>query len=212
MAHKIASNMLAKNFKSTFMSIPRDMAAILKRLFVSSEPYSDKLKRLLIINEPDCLDMSQEQYQNKIDSMSVKDMVDRQYVRIVPKIKMPEFEEVKSYILIEIDGFSPSVNTEYRDSTITFTIISHLDNWQMDDFQLRPWMIAGYIDGILDKTELSGIGRLEFIGAQQIVFNEFLGGVILRYASYHSDADDSTKINDKYPAPQQLAVVDNLKQ
>lgn len=208
---KIANNMLAKNFKSTFMSIPKDMSTILRKLFVSSEPYSDKLKRLLIINEPDCLDKEQEQYQNKIDSISVKDMVDMQYVRIVPKIKMPEFEEVKSYILIEIDGFSPSLNTEYRDSTITFTIISHLDNWQMDDFQLRPWMIAGYIDGILDKTELSGIGRLEFLGAQQIVFNEFLGGVILRYASYHSDADDSVKIDDKYPAPQQIAVVDNLK-
>lgn len=206
---KIASNMLNKNFKSTFMSIPNDMSTILRLLLVDSKPYSDKLKRLLVINEPDCLDRSQEQYQHVIDSMSVKDLIDKQYVRIVPKIEISEHDEVKTYVIIEIDGFFSSANTQYRNSTITFTILSNLDTWQLDDFQTRPWMIAGYIDGILADTELSGIGRMEFIGAQQIVYNEFLGGVVLQYGAYHSDADDAEKIDNDYPAPQQLDRIYN---
>ncbi len=59
----------------------------------------------------------------------------------------------------------------------------------MDDYELRPWLIAGYIDGILNETKLSGIGTLQFMGASQVVLNEYLGGVILRYVATHSDAE-----------------------
>lgn len=204
--------MLQKNFKSTFMSNPKDTEIIWNKLLVNSKPYSDNLKRLLIINTPDCLDKRQEQYYNKIQQYSVKDMIDQQYIRNVPKIELSEHEEVKSYILLEFDDFVPNnTNNYYRDCVISFTIICNLDYWQMDNYQLRPWMIAGYIDGILDQTELSGIGQLNFVGASQVVFNEYLGGVILRYAAVHSDADDAEKIDNKYPAPQQMAVIDQKK-
>lgn len=206
---RIASSVLKKNFKSTFMSNARDTAMIWDKLLVSSKPYSDKLKRLLIINTHDCLDKSQEQYQDEINKYTIKDMFDKQYIRNVPKLETSDFDEVKSYVLLEFDDFVQSSNTEYRDCVISFTIISNLDYWQLDDYQLRPWMIAGYIDGILDDTELSGIGRINFVGAEQVVFNEYLGGVILRYAAFHSDADDSVKVDNRYPAPQQLAVIDN---
>lgn len=208
---KIASNMLQRNFKSSFMSNPRDTEMIWNTLLVNSRPYSDKLKKLLIINTSDCLDNTQEQYQLEIEKYSVKDMIDKQYIRNVPRIEMPEHDEVKSYILLEFDDFTPSSNPHYRDCVISFTIISNLDCWQMDNYQLRPWMIAGYIDGLLDGTELSGIGRLNFVGASQVVFNEYLGGVLLRYAAIHSDADDVDKVDNDYPAPQQLAVVDNKR-
>ena len=41
--------------KSTFLSCEKDTEAILKKLFIDSKPYSDMLKRLLIINTKDCL-------------------------------------------------------------------------------------------------------------------------------------------------------------
>lgn len=208
----IASNMLQRNFKSTFMSNPKDTELIWNKLLVNSRPYSDKLKRLLVLNVPDCLDTSQEQYQDEIDRYTVKDLLNGQYIRTVPKIEMPEHEEVKSYILLEFDDFVPnSNNPEYRDCVISFTIISNLDYWQMDDYQLRPWMIAGYIDGILNDTELTGIGRLSFVGASQVVFNEYLGGVLLRYMAQHSDADDAKKVSPDLPAPQQLNVIDQKR-
>lgn len=200
----VASNILKKNFKSTFESCSKDQESILRKLFVESRPYSDKLKKLLIINTPDCLDQTQIQYQEIIDKYTIKDMKDEQYIKTVPKLSFGEHEEVKSYIILEFDDFVPSDNPKYRNCTISFTIISQLDYWELDDYELRPWKIAGYIDGILDGEKLSGIGTLNFMGASQVVLNEYLGGVVLRYSATHSDADDSDKIISQLPAANQL--------
>lgn len=204
MVKKIASNILRTNYKSTFLSINKDQETIWRKLFVESKPYSNYLKRLLIVNAPDCLDTNQVQYQTTIDRYSIKDMHDAHFIRATPKLPFGEHEEVKSYIILEFDDFVPTNNPRYRDCVISFSIISHLDYWEMDDYNLRPWMIAGYVDGILNESKLSGIGTLQFLGASQLVLNEYLGGVLLRYVATHSEADDSENINSDLPAPVDL--------
>ena len=47
-----------KPIYSSFLSCEKDAEDIVKLLFVKSKPYSDRLKRLLIVNKPDCLDES----------------------------------------------------------------------------------------------------------------------------------------------------------
>lgn len=42
---------------------------------------------------------------------------------------------------------------------------------------------------MLDNTKLSGIGTLQFAGASQVVLNEYLGGIILRYIATHGGED-----------------------
>lgn len=201
---KTASNLLKTNYKSTFLSINKDQETIWRKLLVDSKPYSDQLKRLLIINAPDCLDRNQVQYQAIIDKYTIKDMREQQFIKSIPKLSFGEHEEVKSYIMLAFDKFSPSLNPRYRNAVITFTIISHLDYWDMEDYQLRPWMIAGYVDGILNESHLSGIGTLQFIGASQVVLNEYLGGLELTYQAVHSEADDSENRDNNYPAPNDL--------
>ena len=50
-------------FQSSFLSCEKDTEAIVKKLFVESRPYSDLLKRLLLINTKDCLyDMTNPKY------------------------------------------------------------------------------------------------------------------------------------------------------
>jgi len=44
------------DFTSSFLSCEKDLETILRKLFVESQPYSDKLKKLLVINTKDCLD------------------------------------------------------------------------------------------------------------------------------------------------------------
>lgn len=200
---RIASNLLENNYRSTFLSCGKDQELIWRKLLVESKPYSDKLKRLLIINTPDCLDRTQAQYQDKINTYTIKKMKDEQYIKAVPKLSFGEHEEVKSYIMLEFDDFTPTQNPEYRDCVISFSIICHLDYWEMEDYQLRPWMIAGYIDGILNEARLSGIGTLQFLGASQLVLNEYLGGVLIRYLATHGQ-DDEGHVNSKLPAPQDL--------
>ena len=200
----VASNILRTNYKSTCLSHAEDQETIWRKLFVESRPYSDMLEKLLIINTPDCLDRTQDQYQRKIEQYTIKDLHDNQYIKATPKLSFGEHEEVKSYIMLDFDDFSPSENPRYRNCVISFTIISQLDYWELEDYQLRPWMIAGYVDGIMNDTRLSGIGKLQFLGAQQLVLNEYLGGVMLRYSASHSEADDSQNIDNTKPAPQDL--------
>ncbi len=181
---------IEKNFKSTILSCEKDQEAIWRKLFVESRPYSDKLKRLLIINTPDCLDETKYQYNSIIQQTTVKNLHDKHYIRAVPKLQMHEHEEVKSYIMLEFDDFTPTTNPEYRDCIITFTIMCHLDYWELEDYKLRPHQIAGYIDGLLNESHLTGIGKLQFMGASQIVLNEFLAGIMLRYVATHGREDD----------------------
>lgn len=181
---------LAKDFKSSFLSAEKDQQLIWRKLFVENRPYSDYLKRLLVINTNDCLDESQEQYKQVLKEYSMKKLREDGYLRVVPKLSFGEHEEVKSYIILEFDDYTPSENPQFRNCVISFTIISHLDYWELDDYKLRPHQIAGYIDGILDGTKLSGIGELRFLGASQVILNEYLGGVLLRYVATHEKQED----------------------
>ena len=54
---------------------------------------------------------------------------------------------------------------------------------------LRPLKIAGYIDGILNNSRLSGIGKLEFIGCSELVLDENLSGYTLTYRAVHGTDD-----------------------
>lgn len=182
------------DFNSSFLSCEKDSENILKKLFIESRPYSDYLKRLLVINTKDCLTNTESVvYQNKIKEMSLPKLIEEGYIRFAPKIKMPEHEEVKSYIIISFDNFSSTSNNEFRDCTINFDILCHTDYWYLGDFKIRPIKIAGYIDGILDKAKLSGIGRLEFLGCNQLVLDEILSGYTLSYRAVHGSDDKIDK-------------------
>ena len=60
------------DFTSSFLSCEKDLETILRKLFVESQPYSDKLKRLLVINTKDCLSNTDSVvYQKIIKNMSL---------------------------------------------------------------------------------------------------------------------------------------------
>ena len=54
---------------------------------------------------------------------------------------------------------------------------------------IRPLKIAGYIDGILNKAKLSGIGELNFLGCNQLILDEELSGYSLSYRAIHGSDD-----------------------
>ena len=181
---------LTKPIKSSFYSCEKDAETIIKKLFVSSKPYSDELKRLLVINAKDCLDNSNENYHKIVENTSVKELMESNYITLVPKVKIKEHEEVKSYIIITFDNFvTADENPEYRNCTVSFDIICHTDYWDLGNYMLRPLKIAGIIDGILDNCKLSGIGTFQFLGLSQLVFNEDLSGYTLIYQAVHGNDD-----------------------
>lgn len=192
---------------SSFFSCKQDTETILKELFVKSGQYSDKLKRLLVINNPDCLDENNQSYQDLIDSKPLSVLRKEGYVRTNPKIARKEFENIKSFILLTFDNFSSnSVDPKFLDCTVNFDIICYDDEWDLNDFQIRPIAIAGYIDGILNslsdnnkidwqnrnsssRVKLSGMGEYYFLGLNLVVLNEDISMYMLSYRALHFTQD-----------------------
>ncbi len=176
---------------SSFLSCEKDTETILKKLFVESRPYSDELKRLLVINTKDCLDdTTNPTYIEKIQSMSVAKLREEGYIKLEPKIKFPEHEEIKAYMIVSFDNFTPNKNNpQFRDCTVSFDIICHTDFWDIGNYRLRPVKIVGYIDGILNESRLSGIGTLNFLGCNQLILDENLSGYSLSYRAIHGSDD-----------------------
>ena len=202
-----------KPIRSSLLSCDQDTEKILKTLFISSKPYSDILKRLLIINNKDCLDVSKMEYQQIIDRYSLSTLMEKGYIRLSPKISRGTHEEIKTYILVSMDSFRPNQRSaHYLDYNINFDIICYNDAWVLDDYKIRPVLICGYIDGILNSLtqqnqrlerthqshiKLSGIGEYEFLGCDYNILNEDLAMYTLSYHGTHfvEDITQLGKIN-----------------
>ena len=179
------------DFTSSFLSCEKDLETILRRLFVESQPYSDDLKRLLVINTKDCLDnKTNEIYRQAIKDMSLAKLREKGYIKFEPKIKMPEQKKKKSYLLFSFDNFVTNrKNPQFRDCDVYIDVLCHTDCWDLGNFRVRPLKICGYIDGILNNTRLSGIGTFQFSGCKELVLDETLSGYTLSYSAIHGTDD-----------------------
>lgn len=182
---------LTRPITSSFLSCEKDIETILRKLFIESRPYSDTLKRLLIIPNKDALDnTTSEIYQDKLQKMSLAKLIEEEYVSIKPVFKLKEHEKVKSFIHIAFDDFSKDYNNPlFRDCKVRIEVICHNDYLDLGDYRLRPFKILGYIDGILNNCKLSGIGTLQFQNCYQSERYEDYSGYVLVYEATHGSDD-----------------------
>ena len=161
--------------KSSFLSIEKDM-----NLIAGAMIKNERLKRLLHYTSRDALDRKNLTEDETLELFGKN-------IKIVPKLIVDK--SVLNYIIINFDNFTPSGNTEFRDNIIEFDIICHFDQWQLKDFALRPYKIAAEIDSMFDKKHLTGIGELNFIGANQMILTDEFAGLCLMYAAVHGEED-----------------------
>lgn len=148
-----------------------------------------KVLRLLYYTSPDCLERSKPD----LTSEQIKEMFTSKQISNVPKVKIDA--DKKTYLRVTFDSFTPnSTNTFYRDHIVEIKIICHFDDWDLKDFELRPYRIAGEIDSMLDKQHLTGIGELTFISADQDIYDEEYGGITLRYLAIRGNEDKNPKL------------------
>ena len=161
--------------KSSFLSTEKDLD-----LIISVMLKNERLKRLLFYTSKDSLNRK-----NLTEDESLS-LINKN-IKIVPKLTVDG--SVLSYIIISFDNFTPSGNPEFRDNIIEFDIICHFDQWQLQDFALRPYKIAGEIDSMFNGKHLTGIGKLEFLGGNQIILTNEFAGLCLMYQAVHGEED-----------------------
>ena len=168
---------------SSFLSVEKDMSIVVDYLFKNN-----KLKKLLYYTTKDCLTQP-----NLTDDETLS-MFGKQ-IKMIPKLQVDG--EVLNYIIVSFDNFTPNENTEFRDNIIEFYIICHFDQWQMNDFQLRPYRIAAELDTMFNNKHLTGIGTLKFLGANQMILTDEFAGLCLMYSATHGEEDKKHTLNPK---------------
>ena len=170
---------------SSFLSCEKDTELILKKLFIDSCQHGELLKRLLIVQAPDALDREYD-----VKDYTLKRLIDEQYINLDPLIKLPEHDQIKAFIGLHFDNFTPNAtNPEFRDSMIHIDVVCHHDYWNLGNFRQRPFKILGQIDGILNKSRLTGIGKINFVGCSKALLNENWSAFALTYMAIHGSED-----------------------
>ena len=182
--------------ESAFLAQEKDAQIIVNRMAANQ-----RLRKLLYYNTSDAL------RHPEVNDKAFVEMFGKN-IRIIPKLYIDK--DVLNYIVITFDNFTPNdENPQFRGNTIEFDIICHYSQWQLDDsFQLRPYRIAAELDSMFDKKHLTGIGQLNFLGAQQILLTDEFAGLCLLYSTIHGGEDKKFMPN---PADDQMFIEDYFK-
>lgn len=181
---------LTQPISSSFLSCEKDTELILKKLFVESRPYSDVLKRLLVVQAPDCLDRNYDMTEYSLSRLLKDD-----YINLNAITRIPENDQIKTMMGIHFQNFTPNTtNPQFRDVSICIDVLCHHDYWDLGQFRQRPFKILGYIDGILNKSKLTGIGELNFLGCSNQVLNHNWSLFMLTYLAIHGSDDQIPQV------------------
>ena len=162
--------------KSSFLSTQKDMEIISNMIIKNNN-----LKKLLYYTSRDCLNKP-----NLTEDQTLE--LFGKNIKLVPTLYVDG--SVLNYIVISFDNFiTNQENPEFRNNLIEFDIICHFDQWQLNDFQLRPYRIAAELDSMFNGKHLTGIGELEFLGATQIILTDEYAGLCLLYQAIHGEED-----------------------
>lgn len=162
--------------KSSFLSIEKDMGIIISKIL-----RNDRIKKLLYYTTKDCLKRP------KLKDNETLELIQNNIKR-VPKLYTDK--EALNYLMISFDNFSPNAeNPQFRDNVIMFDIICHYDQWELDDFKLRPYRIAAEIDMMFNNKHLTGIGTLQFAGMSRITLTEEFSGLCMMFLAIHGEED-----------------------
>lgn len=161
---------------SSFLSVEKDMEIITNKMLKN-----ERLKKLLYYTTKNALNKPNISEDDSLELFGKN-------IKIVPKLQIDG--SVLNYIIISFDNFTPNAeNPEFRDNIISFDVICHLDQWQLGGFSLRPYKIAAEIDSMFNNKRLTGIGKLLFLGANQLIINDEFAGFSLMYQAIHGEED-----------------------
>lgn len=170
--------------KSSFLSMEKDMGLLVQMIMKN-----DRLKKMLFYPSKDCLTRP-----NLSDDETIS-LFGKQ-IKLIPKIQIDD--NVLNYVIINFDNFARNPNNpEFRDNVIQFDIVCHFDQWQLKDFELRPYKIAAEIDSMFNGKHLTGIGKLEFLGANQLLLTDEYAGLCVTYLAIHGEEDKKKMPNPK---------------
>ena len=172
-----------KQPKSSFLSVEKDSGII-----IDSMLKNERLKRLLYYTTEDALTRP------NITQKETLSLIGNN-IKMIPQLTLDK--SVLNYIIVSFKNFGLSSNPQFRTNVIEFDIVCHFDQWQLNDFALRPYKIAAEIDTMFCNQKLTGIGTLQFLGSKIIGINNEYCGLCIFYEAVHGEEDKKNMPNPK---------------
>lgn len=141
-----------------FLGVERDVYKIVDILTKNHD-----ICKLLVFDTPDALSKEWTDAQGA-------DLLDKGYINVKPIF--PEDDIVKNFIMISLDNFSPTENPAFMDYNVEINVFCYSENLDFKDkgiTHLRDLYLSHLIVKELNKRKLTGIGTLEFAGANSII-------------------------------------------
>lgn len=137
---------------------------------------NDKIVKLLINTKKEALadktPLTQE------DRLSV---IKDKYITLVPYL--PKEEEIKSYLIIGFDDFTPTAGTDKAmDYTLSIDVLCHRDLWMMSGLCPRPYLIMNELKKEFHMAKLDTWGPAVFVGAPSLVANDSYMGFSMLFS------------------------------
>lgn len=102
-------------------------------------------------------------------------------ILVVPKIYDDSTEKM-SYVTAIFDHYVVnSFNSEFKISNLRFDIACPYDEWLLNEYSLRPYLIMEEIDQMFNKAKMAGIGTLQFVSADPLALTPWIGGYSMKY-------------------------------
>jgi hypothetical protein len=157
------------NNVQNFIQTGKDLQLIMEKLVTN-----DNICKLLYYTGKDALSQPALTPEVKLSMIN-------EYIKVVPVL--PKDIDMRNYILVQFDNFSPSSADPMNliDFILTFDIFCNSTNWILDDYLLRPYAIMHEIDKMFGLSKLNSSGPINFIGANSIIINENLLGFTVSY-------------------------------
>ena len=167
--------------KSSFLGLAKDTALIVDKIIKNQN-----VLKLMYYNKPNVLvDPSVP----IVTQPQIKELFTKGQITNVPRIKVSPYND--TYLIITFDSFTPNAtNSFYRDHVVEIKILCNYDIWPLLDYEIRPYRLAGEIDAMLNGAKLTGIGELNFMYADENLYDNVIGGVTLKYLAVRGHEDE----------------------
>lgn len=102
-------------------------------------------------------------------------------IKIVPLVNVIE-NNTESTVVIVFEGASLNdENTEFNDINLNILIYTPLREWQINDINLRPFLIISEIEKTLKNKRIEGLGVMKYHGFELKLLTADLSGYQMRF-------------------------------
>lgn len=102
-------------------------------------------------------------------------------IKVVPLVDEKEFNTESKVVIVYESGDVDNENTEYVNLVLDILVYTPLLEWQINDINLRPFLIMSEIENSLKNKRVEGLGVMNYLGFELSMLTDELSCHRMRF-------------------------------